>query len=178
MKLENSNFPEIRVVQNSVFVDHRGQIAKFYLPESEVFDSILVSSNNLAGTVRGLHFQQPPFGEVKFVTCTKGEIMDYALDVRKNSPTFGKWTQYFLSSKNSCGIIIPNGFAHGFQTLLPETEVLYAVAGDFNSSLAITVNMNDPDLAISLPMEISVISDKDKAGISLSQLLNMRIDWN
>lgn len=178
MKLENSDFSEIRMVQNSLFVDNRGQITKFDLSENEVFNSILISSNNLAGTVRGLHFQQPPFGEVKFVSCTKGEIMDYALDVRKNSPTFGKWTQYLLSSKNSCSIIIPKGFAHGFQTLLPDTEVLYAVSGDFNASRAISVNINDPDLAIKLPMEVSVISDKDKAGISLSQLRNMRIDWN
>jgi dTDP-4-dehydrorhamnose 3,5-epimerase len=75
-------------------------------------------------------------------------------------------------------LIIPKGFAHGFQTLQPETEVLYTVSGKFSPSHSITINFNDPELDIELPMEISVIADKDFAGISFSQLSNLRIDWN
>jgi dTDP-4-dehydrorhamnose 3,5-epimerase len=177
MKLNNSELPEIKMVENSVYLDNRGQIAKFDLPENEVFNLILISRNNLAGTLRGLHFQKPPYGEVKVVTCTKGEMMDYVVDVRTDSPSYGKWTQYLLSSSNPYSLIIPKGFAHGFQTLQPETEVLYTISGKFSPSHSITIDFKDPDLDIELPMEISVIADKDVAGISFSQLSNLRIDW-
>jgi dTDP-4-dehydrorhamnose 3,5-epimerase len=176
MSLKHSNFPEIKQMQNLVFIDNRGQIIKLDLPNGNVFDSILISSNNLAGTVRGLHFQKPPFGEVKIVTCVKGSIMDFVLDVRIDSPFYGKWGKFLLNSRDPTSLVIPKGFAHGFQTLQPDTDILYAVSGDFSPSHSVTVNIKDPDLAIELPLGISVISDKDLAGVSLSELTQMRND--
>ena len=174
MSLEHLNFPEIKQIDNLVFIDNRGQITKFNLPDNDVFDSILISSNNLAGTVRGLHFQKPPFEEVKIVTCVKGAIMDYVLDVRTDSPTFGKWKSYLLISSQPTSLLIPKGFAHGFQTLQPDTEIFYAVSGEFSPAHSVTVNIKDPDLAIDLPLDVSVIADKDLAGISLNELSQIR----
>jgi dTDP-4-dehydrorhamnose 3,5-epimerase len=174
MSMEQLEFPEVKQIDNLVFTDNRGQITKIDLPGSETFDSILISSNNLEGTVRGLHFQRPPFGEIKIVTCIKGAIMDYILDVRNESPSFGKWNSYLLTGSERSSLVIPKGFAHGFQTLKSDTEVLYAVSGEFSSSHSITVNIKDPDLAIDLPLEISVIADKDLAGISFKELSRMR----
>lgn len=174
MSMEQFEFPDVKKIDNLVFTDNRGQITKIDLPGSETFDSILISSNNLEGTVRGLHFQRPPFGEIKIVTCVKGAIMDYILDVRNESPSFGKWKSYLLTGSERSSLVIPKGFAHGFQTLQSDAEVLYAVSGEFSPSHSITVNIKDPDLAIDLPLEISAIAEKDLAGISFKELSRMR----
>jgi len=176
MGSEQFDFPEVKQIDNLVFTDNRGRITKIDLPGSEIFGSLLISSNHLAGTVRGLHFQRPPFGEIKIVTCVKGAMMDYVLDVRKDSTSFGTWKSYLLTSSEPSSLVIPKGFAHGFQTLQPDTEVFYAVSGEFSPSHSVTVNIKDPDLAIDLPLEISVIADKDLAGIGLKDLSRMRDD--
>lgn len=178
MKVDISAFSEITIFNNSVYNDNRGQLTKFELPQLDnSFDSILLSKNILAGTVRGLHFQIPPFGEVKLVTCIKGKIIDFVLDIRIDSPNFGNWSQILLDDANQQSILIPIGFAHGFQTLEPNTEVLYTVSGDFSPDHSITLNVKDPDIAIDFPMAISSIADKDLMGISLFELRKMRISW-
>ena len=178
MKVDISAFSEISIFKNPVYNDHRGQLTKFELPLLDnSFDSILISKNILAGTVRGLHFQIPPFGEVKLVTCIRGKIIDYVLDIRADSPNFGNWSQILLDDVNQQSILIPIGFAHGFQSLEPNTEVLYTVSGMFSPEHSITLNVNDPDIAIDFPMTISSIADKDLMGISLFELRKMRIGW-
>jgi dTDP-4-dehydrorhamnose 3,5-epimerase len=178
MRVDLSAFSEITIFNNPVYNDNRGQLTKFELPIlGKNFDSILVSKNTLAGTVRGLHFQTPPFGEVKLVTCIRGKIIDYVLDIRVDSPNFGNWSQILLDDTNQQSILIPIGFAHGFQSLEPNTEVLYTVSGDFSPDHSITLNVNDPDIALDFPMAISSIADKDLMGISLFELRKMRISW-
>jgi dTDP-4-dehydrorhamnose 3,5-epimerase len=178
MRVDLSAFSEITIFNNPVYNDNRGQLTKFELPIlGKNFDSILVSKNTLAGTVRGLHFQTPPFGEVKLVTCIRGKIIDYVLDIRVDSPNFGNWSQVLLDDTNQQSILIPIGFAHGFQSLEPNTEVLYTVSGDFSPDHSITINFNDPDIALDFPMAISSIADKDLMGISLFELRKMRISW-
>lgn len=178
MRVDVSTFSEITIFNNPVYNDNRGQLKKFELPTlGKNFDSILVSKNTLAGTVRGLHFQTPPFGEVKLVTCIRGKIIDYVLDIRVDSPNFGNWSQILLDDTNQQSILIPIGFAHGFQSLEPNTEVLYTVSGDFSPDHSITLNVNDPDIALDFPMAISSIADKDLMGISLFELRKMRISW-
>ncbi len=178
MKVDISVFSEITIYNNLVYNDNRGQLTKFELPLLDnSFDSILLSKNILAGTVRGLHFQTPPFGEVKLVTCIRGRIMDYVLDIRIDSPNFGNWSQILLNDTNQQSVLIPIGFAHGFQSLEPNTEVLYTISGDFSLDHSITLNVNDPDIAIDFPLTISSIADKDQMGISLFELRKMRISW-
>lgn len=179
MRIEISEFGDVVIFNNPTYKDERGQLTKFDLPKLDTkFNSILISTNNLAGTVRGLHFQQPPYGEAKRVTCIKGKMIDYILDVRTDSSTFGNWSQFSLDEASKQSILIPRGFAHGFQTLLPNTQVLYFVSGDFSPEHSITLSVNDPDIALDFPMPISSIAEKDLNGIGLTELIKMRINWS
>jgi len=114
------------------------------------------------GTVRGLHFQYPPSDEIKIVTCIKGKILDVVVDLRKNSPTFLRHYKIILSESNCISILIPGGFAHGFQTLKSNTEVLYLHSKDFNPIKEGGINAIDPKLKIKWPMIISKRSKKDE----------------
>lgn len=178
MKVDLSTFPEIIIRNNPIFRDDRGQLKKFELPILESnFTSILISENTLAGTVRGLHFQIPPNNEIKLVSCMKGKMVDYVLDIRQDSSNFGSWAQLILDDVNQQSILIPSGFAHGFQSLLPNTEVLYAISGSFSPDHSLTINVNDPDIALDFPLAISSIADKDRNAMSLVEYHEMRIDW-
>jgi len=115
-----------------------------------------------AGSVRGIHFQHPPFAEMKLVSCLRGEVFDVAVDLRKNSPTFLQWHAEVLTEANHKTLVIPEGFAHGFQTLTDDCELLYlhtaAYAPDFEAGL----NALDPRLTITWPMPIAERSMRDQ----------------
>lgn len=117
------------------------------------------------GTVRGLHFQRPPHAQAKLVRCLRGAVMDYAVDVRAGSPTYGQWVSAELSAENGHQLFIPVGFAHGFVTLQPDTEIAYKCsdlyAPDCDGGLA----WDDADIGIDwlLPASGPVLSDKDRA---------------
>ena len=113
------------------------------------------------GTVRGMHFQHPPHAEIKFVMCAKGEIFDVAVDLRRNSPTFLQWHAEVLSANNHKTLIIPEGFAHGFQTLTEDCELLYLHTNFYAPAAESGVNIQDPRLGIKWPIGISEISDRD-----------------
>ncbi len=176
MRLALDSFPEISIFDNSIFSDERGKLTKFELPSvKSKFDSVLISKNTLAGTVRGLHFQANPHGEVKLVTCINGKVIDYVLDVRENSPNFGNWAQFELDDAKQQSILIPSGFAHGFQSLVPHTDILYMISGGFSPDHSITLNVNDPDIALEFPLAISSISDNDLRGSSLREFCKVQI---
>jgi len=115
------------------------------------------------GTVRGMHFQQHPFSEIKMVRCIAGAVFDVIVDIRKDSPTFLKWIGVELSAVNKKMIYIPEGFAHGFQTLTTDCELIYHHSEFYEPAAEMGLNVLDPEIKIEWPFEIKVLSDRDKS---------------
>lgn len=120
-----------------------------------------ISFNKKKGTLRGMHYQVKPFEETKFVRCTRGKIYDVIIDLRHNSKTFKKWVAITLSSANHKMIYIPNGFAHGFQTLEDNTEIFYQIVQKYMPQYARGIKWNDKMFRIKWPMNPTVISKSD-----------------
>ncbi len=115
------------------------------------------------GTVRGLHFQYPPHTEMKLVNCLRGEVWDVAVDLRAGSPTFLQWHAEVLSAENGAALLIPEGFAHGFQALTDDVELLYCHSAPYHPEAEGGSHVCDPRLGITWPMPITVLSDRDDA---------------
>jgi len=139
---------------------HRSQFKENGLPE-EVLQSN-VSFNHRAGTLRGMHFQAAPKAQPKLVRCTAGTIFDVIVDLRPESATHLKWFGVELSAENHRSLFVPAGFAHGFQTLTDSAEVLYDMFAWRAPEAERGVRYNDPAFGIRWPMEVSVISDRDR----------------
>jgi dTDP-4-dehydrorhamnose 3,5-epimerase len=122
-----------------------------------------VSFNRRRGTLRGMHFQAAPHQEAKLVRCTRGALVDVVLDLRPGSPTFGKWEAFDLSEANHTAVYVPEGVAHGFQTLVEDTEVLYQMSEFYVESAARGVRWNDPAFGIVWPLADPVVSPRDAA---------------
>jgi dTDP-4-dehydrorhamnose 3,5-epimerase len=122
-----------------------------------------ISFNRRRGTVRGLHFQRPPRAEAKLVRCTAGAIYDVAVDLRSASPTFCRYVGVELTARNRRMLYVPPGFAHGFQTLADESEVFYQMSEPFTAEAADGVRWNDPAFAIAWPLDVQVISERDRS---------------
>ena len=114
------------------------------------------------GVVRGLHFQIEPYAETKFITCLQGAVVDFAIDLRRESSTYLKWYAAELSPENQTSLLIPEGFAHGFQTLLDDTELIYLHSKPYSPIHERGLNILDKKLNIQLPLSITEISDKDR----------------
>ncbi len=158
------------VIEMELFRDDRGffsytfnraQFKQNGLPE-EIFQSNL-SFNHRAGTLRGMHFQAPTKAQPKLVRCTAGAIFDVIVDLRPQSTTHRKWFGVELSAENRRSLFIPAGFAHGFQTLTESAEVLYDMFAERAAEAERGVRYNDPAFGIRWPMEVSVISDRDRS---------------
>ena len=121
-----------------------------------------VSFNTLKGTLRGLHYQIPPYAEVKLVRCTKGSLFDVIVDLRKESSTFLQWFGVELTASNHKMLYIPKGFAHGFQTLENDTEIFYQMSEFYVPQAACGVRWNDPLFTITWPAADRIISSKDQ----------------
>lgn len=113
------------------------------------------------GTVRGMHFQRPPHAEMKLVSCLRGEVWDVAVDIRAGSPTFLRWHAEVLSADNGYALLIPRGFAHGFQALSDDAELLYCHSAPYNAPAEGGLNPRDRKLAIAWPLPVTDISDRD-----------------
>ncbi len=122
-----------------------------------------LSYNEVRGTLRGLHFQAAPFGEAKLVRCSVGAFMDVIVDLRPDSGTFGRWTAAELSAANRLMLYVPPGFAHGFQTLLDDTEVVYQLSGRHSPPHARGYRYDDPAFRIPWPLPVARIGDRDLA---------------
>jgi dTDP-4-dehydrorhamnose 3,5-epimerase len=156
------------LVQIEPHSDSRGFFSRIFcveefaaagLPTAVV--QVSVSYNEHSGTVRGMHFQWPPSQEGKLVRCTRGRLYDVLLDLRPQSPSYLRHVGVTLDEDNRAAAYIPPGIAHGFQTLLPRTEVLYQMTDQFAPALGAGVRWNDPAFSIRWPMQAAVISERD-----------------
>lgn len=129
------------------------------------------SKSEEKGIVRGLHFQLPPHTETKLVRCIAGAVLDVFVDLRKDSPTFGEWDAIELTEENKKMILIPRGFAHGFCTLTEVSEVLYKVDNFYAPKAEKGLLWNDPELGVEWPIEVGMVSEKDKNNMSLSAFI-------
>lgn len=148
--------------------DQRGWFARTFCRDSFAahglhgdFPQHNSSFNTTHGTLRGLHFQRPPYEEVKLVSCSRGAIFDVIVDMRPGSPTYGQWHGAELSVDNGDALYVPAGFAHGFQTLSDDTEVRYLMGANFVENAAGGIRFDDPSLAIPWPLPVSIISERD-----------------
>lgn len=167
INIKNIDMEGVNLITPNSFKDDRGSFSRVFCkkeltPLETSFVQINHSVTKQKGTVRGLHFQYPPYSEIKMVKCIKGKVLDVIVDLRKNSPTFLQKHYEELSDKNMNMIYIPKGFAHGFQTLEDDTELLYFHSEFYTDKKEGSLNIFDPILDIKLPLEISNISDKDK----------------
>jgi dTDP-4-dehydrorhamnose 3,5-epimerase len=129
-----------------------------------------VSQNRRQGTLRGLHFQKAPAEEAKLVRCSRGSIFDVVVDLRPGSPTFGHWFAETLSGLNGWMLYVPEGCAHGFQTLSDDVEVAYQMSTAYRPELSIGIRWNDPRLGITWPLPDPILSDRDRALPLLAEL--------
>jgi dTDP-4-dehydrorhamnose 3,5-epimerase len=150
--------------------DERGFFARTYCAkefEAHGINPIIAqcnsSFNHLAGTLRGLHYQLPPATETKLVRCIRGAIMDVAVDLRQESPTYLQHVSVELSADNRRALLVPDHFAHGYQTLLPDSEITYQVSEFYSPGVESGLRYDDPRLAITWPLPVASISDKDSS---------------
>jgi dTDP-4-dehydrorhamnose 3,5-epimerase len=171
--------PDVKLIRPKKFGDHRGFFSETYSRQAFAaagFDYEFVQDNHSlsseVGTVRGLHFQLPPFAQDKLVRVVRGAILDVAVDIRKDSPTYGRHVHAVISAAEWNQILIPTGFAHGFCTLEPDTEVIYKVTNFYSPEHDRGLLWNDPDLGIDWPVtaEQARLSDKDRVHPGLAAL--------
>jgi len=158
------------VVQRKPVEDPRGFFCRFFCAEE--FQAVglkksIAQINHTytvkKGAVRGLHFQYPPYSECKIVSCLRGEVYDVAVDIRKGSPTFLQWHGEILSAANQRSVFIPEGFAHGFQTLTENCELLYLHSEAFHPQAEGALHIADPRIGIVWPIAMTELSERDRS---------------
>ena len=159
------------------FQDKRGNSIKLnLLSRQEIsgtqLSTILISENLGTGIIRGLHFQIPPFQEEKYISCTKGKIFDVIVDLRQFSETYLKWASIELSESDNFGLILPEGVAHGYQSLTNTSSVVYHLTSSYSHEHAISLSFRDPNLGINWPLALSEASDFDLNGMALDFCAN------
>jgi dTDP-4-dehydrorhamnose 3,5-epimerase len=163
--------PGVIVIEPERIVDERGHFARNYSQREFSANGIRTefaltasSFNDRAGTLRGLHFQAPPFAEAKLVSCIAGCAFDVVVDLRRDSKSYGRWTSVELSPDDGTLVFIPEGCAHGFQTLTPGTVIHYQLSTEYRAELSRGIRWNDPALDIDWPYpEPTAISARDAA---------------
>lgn len=176
MIIEKTFIEGLLVIRPKVFQDDRGYFYESYNARGFAdagISSVFVQDNqslSSRGVLRGLHFQRPPFAQAKLVRVISGSVLDIAVDIRKNSPTYGKHFAIELSGENKTMFYIPEGFAHGFATLEDHTVFTYKCAGYYDKASEDTLLWNDPALGIDWMISEPVLSEKDKTGKLLSDL--------
>jgi dTDP-4-dehydrorhamnose 3,5-epimerase len=169
MEFIPSSIPEVVLIKPQVFGDSRGFFMESY--KKNLFEKNGITANFIQdnhsmssrGVLRGLHYQLTPKAQGKLVRCVRGSVFDVAVDIRVNSPTFGKWVGYELSSENKQMLWIPEGFAHGFVTLEDNTEFLYKTTNEYAPEFDRGIQYNDPSIGIKWPdIGQLALSDKDK----------------
>lgn len=170
MKFIETNLTGVLILEPTVYGDHRGWFMETYsdskLKEVGINLNFVQDNHSYSaekGTLRGLHYQLNPKAQTKLVRCTRGAIYDVAVDIRKESPTYGKWFGVELTSKNKKQLLIPKGFAHGFITLTNDVEVQYKVDEIYALECDRGIIWNDPEINIEWPIDfMPILSEKDE----------------
>ena len=170
--------PDVILIKPKVFEDERGFFMETY--KKEDFDEKagikgeFIQDNHSKskyGVLRGLHFQKEPYAQAKIVRCVRGAIYDVAVDLRKNSPTFGKYAGVILSEENNCQLYVPKGFAHGFLVLSDAAEVIYKVDNVYAPEYEAGLIWNDADINVEWPIKKPIVSQKDRNLLTLKELI-------
>lgn len=180
MNIIETPIPGVKIIEPRVFGDHRGWFMETYndskLKNNDVNVKFVQDNQSFSavrGTLRGLHYQLNPKAQTKLVRCTRGAIFDVAVDIRKCSPTFGKWFGIELSAENKKQLLIPKGFAHGFMTLTDNVEVQYKVDELYAPECDRGIIWNDMSIRIRWPMDITpILSEKDERAPLLDEADN------
>jgi len=169
MIFKETTLPGVYLVDIKPIKDSRGFFARSWCQdefEAHDLDAVItqvnMSFNPHAGTLRGLHYQREPHAEAKTVRCVRGAIFDVAVDMRESSPNYRQWVGHELSADNRISLYVPKGFAHGYLTLAPDTELLYSASAFYAADSEVGIRYNDPALAIEWPEPVQVISEKDE----------------
>jgi dTDP-4-dehydrorhamnose 3,5-epimerase len=177
---KNLKIPEVILIEPKVFPDERGFFLESY-KSSDFFDVGITEnfvqdnhSKSKYGVLRGLHFQKNPKAQGKLVRCITGEIFDVAVDLRKNSPSYGKWVGEILSEENKKMLYIPKGFAHGFCVLSSDAEIIYKCTEEYAPEYDAGIKWNDNVIGIEWPVVDPIISEKDSL---LPNLLDSDINF-
>lgn len=170
MRISDTPLQGALLLEPERIVDERGFFARSFCVDELAacgmrFEAVQcnVSSNRRRGTLRGMHFQRPPHGEGKIVSCLAGSLLDVIVDLRPGSPSYRRWHSVGLSADNHLALAIPAGFAHGFLTLADDTEVQYMMSHRYVPEAAAGVRWNDPAFGIEWPMERPILSARDAA---------------
>lgn len=176
MKIEETSLTNVKLIKPKVYGDQRGHFLEAYRQDlfkkygielEFVQDNISTSKKN---TLRGLHYQLPPASQAKLIMVVQGKILDVAVDLRENSPTFGESFSTELSSENRHMLLVPTGFAHGFSVLSDEATIYYKCNDYYNKELERGVRWNDPKLNIDWKVDDPILSEKDKEQPLLKEL--------
>ena len=168
MELIKTDIPGVVILEPKVFGDHRGWFTETYAYNTLKdlgIDVTFVQDNQSyskeKGTLRGLHFQQNPMAQTKLLRCTRGKILDVAVDIRKGSPTYLKWVSVELSAENKRQLFMPKGFAHGFVTLTEDVEVQYKVDAYYAPECDRSIRFDDPAIGVDWGVSDPILSQKD-----------------
>jgi dTDP-4-dehydrorhamnose 3,5-epimerase len=169
MRFTSTTVDGVQIIDPERHEDERGWFARTWsrdeFAERGLETNLLQCSASFSarcGTARGLHYQVPPFAEVKLVRCTRGALFDVAVDLRPDSPTLGQWVGFELTPDNGRMLYIPRGFAHGFVTLADETEVAYQMSDAYSPAHGRGARFDDPLVRVQLPVSITVMSPRDR----------------
>lgn len=169
LSVEQTPLAGLLLITRKVVSDHRGYLERVFCTtelgpflDGRQIVQINHTLTTNAGAARGMHFQRAPYHETKIVSCLRGEVFDVAVDLRKGSATFGNWYGAVLSAENHRSLYIPEGFAHGFQTLCNNCEMLYFHTAPYSADAEDAVNMLDPAFGIEWPMTITERSARDE----------------
>ena len=176
MTVRTTCIPGMLVIEPGVAADERGTFAELFQQRelaargwTGAFVRSALSQNRHRGTLRGLHYQRAPHADAKLVTCVRGAMWDVIADVRPESPAFGTWESVELTEDNRVSVFLPEGVAHGFETLTDNTTVLYHLGAYYDRQSSAGVRWDDPALAITWPFAPAVMSDQDRAWGLLSR---------
>lgn len=168
MNIIQTEIEDVLIIESKVFGDHRGWFTETYSKEKfkELgIDIDFIQDNHSfsaqKGTLRGLHFQLNPKAQTKLVRCTKGKILDVAVDIREGSPTYKKWVAVELTEENKKQLLVPKGFAHGFITLTENVEVQYKVDEYYSPENDRSIRFDDPEIGVVWGVDNPILSDKD-----------------
>jgi dTDP-4-dehydrorhamnose 3,5-epimerase len=168
MRFQPTELADAVLIDLDKRTDERGYFARTFCEEEFArvgletrYVQANTSANPRAGTLRGLHYQVPPHAEVKVVRCTQGAVFDVIVDLRPQSPSFRRWQGFELDAASGRTLYVPKGFAHGYQTLVDDSEVSYLVSYPYTPGAEAGIRYDDPALGIDWPIGVSVISEKD-----------------